>query len=148
VAEHENVRTGAENPLLQAGDDHGVDFGMLEAQPLNGVGELEVDAEVVRVQLELIVGREARILAHVHRERCDRPVEGKLPVLVPIRVCLDLDGTCGRDFHKHEYAPVEPGRPARGLHDFERTFKFQCSGTPAPRSRHVTAWLALVSGCG
>jgi len=32
---------------------------MLEAQPLDGVGELDVDAEVVRVELEPVVLREA-----------------------------------------------------------------------------------------
>ena len=34
--------------LLQAGDDDGVDFGVLEAEALDRVGQLDVDAEVVR----------------------------------------------------------------------------------------------------
>ena len=33
------------------------DFRVLEADALDGVGELDVDAEIVRVQLELVVGR-------------------------------------------------------------------------------------------
>ena len=56
--------------------------GMLEADPLNRVGQLDVDAEVVRVQLEPIVGRQARVLLHVHRERRDGSVERQLPVPV------------------------------------------------------------------
>ena len=37
-------------------DDDGVDLGVLEAQPLQRVGKLDVDAEIVRVQLQLVVG--------------------------------------------------------------------------------------------
>ena len=47
------------------------------------VGELDVDAQVVGVQLELVVVRpQAGVFAHVHRERGDVAVEGQLPVLV------------------------------------------------------------------
>ena len=48
---------------LSAGDDDRVDLGMLEADALDRVGELDVDAEVVRVQLQLVVGRQAGVLA-------------------------------------------------------------------------------------
>ena len=48
AAQHEDVRAGAEDALLQAGDDDGAGFGMLEADALDGVGELDVDAEIVR----------------------------------------------------------------------------------------------------
>ena len=57
---------------------------MLEAEALDGVGELDVDAEIVRVELQLVVRREAGVLAHVHRQRGDGAVEGQLPVLVAV----------------------------------------------------------------
>ena len=82
AAQHEDVGAGAEDALLQAGDDDGVDLGMLEAQPLDRVGELDVDAEVVRVQLQPVVGRQPGVLLHVHRQRRDGAVERQLPVAV------------------------------------------------------------------
>ena len=85
AAQHEDVGAGAEDALLQAGDDDGVDFGMLEADALDRVGELDVDAEVVGVELEPVVGRQAGVFLHVHRQRRDGAVEGQLPVAVPIR---------------------------------------------------------------
>ena len=81
AAQHEDVGAGAEDPLLEAGDDDGVHFRVLEADALDRVGQLDVDAEVVRVQLEPVVGPEAGVFLHVHRERRDRPVERELPVL-------------------------------------------------------------------
>ena len=50
------------------------DFGMFEADALNGVGELDVDAEVVGVELEAVVVAKAAVLAHVHAECRDRTV--------------------------------------------------------------------------
>ena len=89
AAQHHDVGAGAEDALLQRRDDDGADLGVLEAQALDGVGELDVDAEVVRVQLQLVVGRQAGVLAHVHRERGDRAVEGQLPVLVAVGVGVE-----------------------------------------------------------
>ena len=48
-AQHEDIRAGAENPLFEAGDHDDVHFGVLEAEPLDGVGQLDVDREIVRV---------------------------------------------------------------------------------------------------
>ena len=83
-AQHHDVGAGAEDALLQRADDDGVDFGMLEAKALDRVGELDVDAEVVGIELELVVGREAGVFADVHRQRGDRAVEGQLPVVVAV----------------------------------------------------------------
>ncbi len=58
---------------------------MLEADALDRVGELDVDAEIVGIELEAIVGREPGIFLYVHRQRRDRPVEGELPVFVAFR---------------------------------------------------------------
>ena len=73
AAQHEDVGAGAEDALLQAGDDDGVDFGMLEADALNRVGQLDVDAEIVGIELQPVVGREAGVFLHVHRQRRDGP---------------------------------------------------------------------------
>ena len=80
-------------------DDDGVDLGMLEAQPLHRVGELDVDAEVVGVELEPVVGREARVFADVHRERGDRAVDLERPVPVRAGGNLEGDGRVGGVSH-------------------------------------------------
>ena len=50
--EHVDVGAGAEDAIAARGDDHGAHLGVLEAQALDRVGELDVDAEVVGVELE------------------------------------------------------------------------------------------------
>ena len=42
--EHLDVGAGAEDLVEPAGDDDGLDLGVLEAQPLHGVVQLDVDA--------------------------------------------------------------------------------------------------------
>jgi len=64
---------------------------MLEAQALDGVVELDVHAEVVRVELQLVAGREPAVLPDVHGQRGDRSVESEPPVLVPGRLRSELD---------------------------------------------------------
>jgi hypothetical protein len=82
AAQHHDVGAGAEDALFERADDHHLDFGVLEADALDGVGKLDVDAEVVGVELELVVGGEPRVLADVHRQGGNRAVEGELPVVV------------------------------------------------------------------
>ena len=53
---------------------------MLEPDALNGVGELDVDAEVVGVQLQPVVRPEAAVFLDVHRQRGDGAVERQPPV--------------------------------------------------------------------
>jgi hypothetical protein len=45
---------------------------VLEAQPLDRVVQLDVDAEVVGIELQLVAGPEPAVLADVQRERGDR----------------------------------------------------------------------------
>ena len=53
--QHLDVRPGAEHLLDAAGEHDGVDLGVLEAEALDGVGQLDVDGQVVGVELELVV---------------------------------------------------------------------------------------------
>ena len=57
---------------------------MLEAQAVQRVVQLDVDAEVVAVELELVARGDALVLGDVERERRDRAVEGELPVVVAL----------------------------------------------------------------
>lgn len=67
---------------------------MFEPQPLRGVVELDVDAEVVRVELQLVPGHEAALLVDVHLQPGDLAVDGKPPVPVRVRMPLECD-RCG-----------------------------------------------------
>ncbi len=64
---------------------------MLEADPLQRVGELDVDAEVVGIELELVTGTDSAVLVDVHRQRRERAVERELPVRVAVGVRVVAD---------------------------------------------------------
>ena len=73
---------------------------MLEAQPLHGVGELDVDAQIVGVELQLVAAEQPGILVDVHDELGDLAVEGELPVAIAPRLGLKVDTCC--------HAPAPP----------------------------------------
>src|SRR5713101_5375543 len=94
-AKHVDVCAGTENAILGAGNDDGANFGMLEADALEGVVKLYVDPEVVGVELELVAGANAAIFGDVHSESGDGAIEEKTPVFVARRVGAKIDGGCG-----------------------------------------------------
>ncbi|MDT4853386.1 hypothetical protein FQZ97_876510 [compost metagenome] len=81
-AEHEDVGAGAEHAVLAAGDHHGAHFGVLEADAVQGVVQLDVHAQVVAVELELVARADATVFIDVDRQRGDRAIEGEFPVAV------------------------------------------------------------------
>ena len=64
---------------------------MLEAQPLDRVGQLDVDAEIVGVELELVALEQRALLVDVHQQRRDLAVDRELPVPVARRIGLEVD---------------------------------------------------------
>ena len=64
---------------------------MLEAEPHQRVGKLDVDAEIVGVQLELIALEQPGILVDIHRERRGLALDRQLPVAVARRFRLEID---------------------------------------------------------
>src|SRR6476619_471077 len=68
---------------------------MLEADPLHGVVQLDVDTEIVRVELELVAVADSAVLAYVHRERGDRSVDAEAPVAIARRVGTVIHGRVG-----------------------------------------------------
>ena len=75
--------------------DLGVDIELHDA--LQRVVQLDVDAEIVAVELELVPGLDATVFGHVHRQRGDRAVEAELPVAVLRRIGAIVDD--GRGSH-------------------------------------------------
>ena len=81
-AQHEDVGAGAEDALLGRRDDHRAHLGVLEAHAVQRIVQLDVDAEVIAVELELVAGLQAAVFGHVHRQRGDLSIEAQLPVFV------------------------------------------------------------------
>ena len=73
---------------------------MFEADALDGIGKLDVDREVVRVELQPVIIAKPAVFLHVHPERRDRAVTGQLPVAVLRRVRFEDDRGNRRGLHE------------------------------------------------
>ena len=82
--QHVDVGAGAEDAVALGADHHGADLGMFEAQALHGIGQLDIDAEIVGIELQLVAGTKTRILVHVHGEIGHAVLEAELPVAIAI----------------------------------------------------------------
>jgi len=64
---------------------------VLEPEPLHRVVQLDVHAEVVGVELQLVAVPQPRVLVDVHGERGHRALAAKPPVPVAARLHLEAD---------------------------------------------------------
>ena len=64
--------------------------GVLESKALNRVCQLDVHAEVVGVQLQLVPRPEGLVGIDVHVQPGDRPVDRELPVRVAAWIGLEV----------------------------------------------------------
>jgi hypothetical protein len=95
--QHLDVRTGAEHLVERSGDDDSLHTGVLEPQTLQHIVQLDVDREVVRVQLQLVVVAQPAGGIDRHRERRHGTVDVEPPVAVPRRVGLEADPVRSHD---------------------------------------------------
>src|SRR5690606_31048137 len=65
-----------------AGDDDRAHLRMLEADAIERVVQLDVDAEVVAVELQLVSGLDAAVLGHVQMQPRDLSLDLQAPVTV------------------------------------------------------------------
>ena len=91
AGQHADVGAGAEHAVLAGLEHHHLHLGVLETQPLHGIGKLDVDAQIVRVQLELVALEQAGVLVDVHQQFGHVAVELQLPVTVAGRLGLEVD---------------------------------------------------------
>jgi hypothetical protein len=89
--QHLDVGAGAEDLVVAAGDQHGLHLGVLEAQALHGVVELDVDAEVVGVRLQRVAVTEPGIGVDGHGQRRHGWCDVEPPVSVAGRIGPDVD---------------------------------------------------------
>ncbi len=94
-AQHVDVGPRAEDAVLGAADHEGADLGVLEADTLDRVRQLDVDSQVVAVGLQGIPGPERPVLLDVHDEPGQRGFDLELPVDVPGRMGLEKHGKGG-----------------------------------------------------
>ena len=91
AGQHADIGAGAEHAVLARAHQHHLDVGMLEAQPLHRVGELDIDAEIVGIQLELIAFEQAAVLVDIHGQCRDVAFDIQLPMPVARRIGLEID---------------------------------------------------------
>ena len=90
LAEHADIGAGAEHIVLAGLDDDRAHLRMLEAQPLHRVVQFDVDAEVVGIELELVIAEPARLI-DVHDQISDVAIVLDAPMAVARRVGLIVD---------------------------------------------------------
>ena len=88
-SQHVNVRTGAKNAILCAGDHHRCHFGMFETDALQGVVQFNVHTEIVGIQLEPVAGPHAAFLVHIHGQRRNRAIKREPPMLISGRMRIE-----------------------------------------------------------
>src|SRR5690606_26127888 len=95
--QHEDVGARAEDPVLRAGDDDRAHPRMLEPDAIEGIVQLDVHAEVVAVELQLVAGPDSAVFCHFQLQPRDLAVhrETPVPVLVWIRAIVDPGGAGG-----------------------------------------------------
>ena len=69
---------------------------MLEAQPLKRVGKLDVDAEIVGVELELVARHEPTVFVDVERQGRDRAFDIQPPMGVAIGMRIESHHSLSR----------------------------------------------------
>ena len=87
--QHLDVGTGAEHLVEAARHHDGPNLGMFEAQPLDGVGELDVNGQIVGVELEAVVVPQAAIGVDQHGEGGQWRADVQAPVPVGVRVAVE-----------------------------------------------------------
>ena len=66
AGQHADIGAGGEHSRLGRAQHHDARLRVLEAQPLERVGQLDIDAEIVGIQLELVALEQRRLLVDVH----------------------------------------------------------------------------------
>ena len=91
AGQHADIGAGAEHPRLARAQHHDAHSRMLEAQPLDGVGQFDIDAEIVGIELELVALEQRALLVDVHQQRGDVAVDLELPMAIARRLGLEID---------------------------------------------------------
>ena len=89
--QHRDICTCREHTVLRGRDDDGPHLRMFESEALHGIVQLDVDAEVVGVEFQLVPGSNSCFLVDIQRQRGNPAVNFHPPVLVAIRLRFEGD---------------------------------------------------------
>ena len=102
-----DIGAGAEHIVLARLDDDGAHLRVLEAQPLHRVVQFDIDAEVVGIELELVVV-EAAGLIDVHDQVGHVAVALDAPMAIARWIGLEIDACMTCRGAGIERAPLSP----------------------------------------
>ncbi len=91
AGQHADIGAGTEHPRLGRAQLHHPHRRMLEPNALERIGQLDVDAEVIGIELELVAFEQPALLVHVHGERRDGAVDGERPMAIARRLGRKID---------------------------------------------------------
>jgi hypothetical protein len=89
--QHADVGAGAEHVLLAGPQYDRLDFRVLEAHALDDIGEFNVDAEIIGIELEFIALEQTAGFIDVHEYRRDFAVICDAPVPITVGIGLKID---------------------------------------------------------
>ena len=95
-----DIGAGAEHVVLARADHHRANLRVLETQPLHRVGQFDIDAEIVGIELQFGAREQAAGGVDVERQRRDGAVAGEPPMPVAARL--------GRKFDMHRENIASP----------------------------------------
>ena len=82
LTQHVDVGARAEHTLLAARQNHDPHLGMLEADAVERVMQLDIDPEVVRVELQPVAWGKSAFLGDIQGQRGDRAGTREAPVAI------------------------------------------------------------------
>src|SRR5208283_830315 len=82
---------GAEHARLPRTQHQRAYLRMLEAQPLDGVGKFDIDAEIVGIELEIVALEQRALLVDIKQKRRYLAVDRKPPMAVARGFGLEID---------------------------------------------------------
>ena len=91
AGQHADIGAGGKHPRLRRAQHHDAHLRMLEAQPLDRVGKLDIDAEIVGIEFEIVALEQPGLLVDIHQQRRDVAVDLELPMPIARRLGLEID---------------------------------------------------------
>ena len=102
AAQEANIGTGTEDLVVGTCEHHAANLGVLKAQAVDRIVQLDVDREIVGVQLEVVHPLPHWVVfLDVHRQRCNSAFGLEIPVDVPVGVGLKADGRVFKIAHAY-----------------------------------------------
>jgi len=91
TTQHANIGTRTKDILLGRGEDNRAHLRVFETKPLHGIVKLDIDAEVVGIELQLVTLFEAAVRVHIHGEGRDLTFCGEPPMAIAFGCGLKVD---------------------------------------------------------